>query len=54
MFISSSLSIALEFWSVKYTSIYEISKLNAFKNKFFDEITNNWPYNVLGTNETNV
>ena len=42
MFISSSVSGGLEFWSVNYTSIYENSELKVFKNKnFLGEIINN-------------
>ena len=32
MFILSSISSGLEFWSVNDTSIYKNSKLNVFKN----------------------
>ena len=47
----SSVSRGLKFWSVKYTSIYEISELNVFKNiTFLGEISNNWPNNSLGIN----
>ena len=31
--------------------MYENSKLNVFTNiKFLGEISNNWPYDLLGTN----
>ena len=51
IFILSSISIGLEFWSVNDTSIYENSKSKAFKNiKFLCEISNNWPKDLLGTN----
>ena len=47
----SSVSRGLEFWSVEYTSIYETSKLNVFKNiTFLGEISNNWPNKSLGIN----
>ena len=42
MFILSSISSALEFWSVNHTSIYENPELKVFKNMtFFYEISNN-------------
>ena len=51
MFILSSISSDLEFWSVNHTSIYENSELKVFKNiKFLGEISNHWPNNLLGTN----
>ena len=51
MFILSSISKGLEFWSVNHTSIYENSELNVFKYKFFlGKISNNWPKDLLGTN----
>ena len=51
MFILSSISSGLEFWSVNHTSIYENSESNVFKNrKFLGEISNNWPNDLLGTN----
>ena len=51
MFIVSSISRALEFWSVNHTSIYENSESNVFKNiKFLGEISNYWPKKLLGTN----
>ena len=51
MFILSSISRGLEFWSVTHTSIYENSKLKVFKNiSLLDKIDNNWPSDLLGTN----
>ena len=51
MFILSSISSSLEFWSVNHTSINENSTLNVFKNiKFLGEISGNWPNNLLITN----
>ena len=50
MFILSSISNGLEFWSVNHTSIHENSKLNVFKNiKLFGKISNSRPNNLLGT-----
>ena len=49
MFISSSISSGLKFWSVTHTSIYENSELNAFKNtKPLREIFSNWRNDLLG------
>ena len=51
MFILSSISSALEFWSVNYTSEYENSELNVFKNiKLWGEVSSNWPNDILGKN----
>ena len=51
MFILSSISSGLEFWSVNHKSIYENSESKDFKNiTFFGEISNNWPNDLLGTN----
>ena len=51
MFILSSISSGLEFWSVNQTSIYQNSELKLFKNiKFLGEPSNNWPNDLLGTN----
>ena len=51
MFILSSISRGLEFWSVTQTSMYENSKSKVFKNiKFWSEISNNWPNDLLETN----
>ena len=42
MFILSSISRGLDFWSVNHTLIYENSESKSFKNiKFFGEISNN-------------
>ena len=47
MFILTSISSNLEFWSVSHTSVYENSELNVFKNIiFFCEISSNWPNNI--------
>ena len=51
MFILSCISRGLESLSVTYTSVYENSELNVYKNvKCFDEISSNWPNDLLGTN----
>ena len=51
MLIVSFISSSLKFWSVNHTSIKENSELNGFyKIKFFGEISNNGPNNLLGTN----
>ena len=51
MFILSSISNSLEFWSVNHTSINENAELNIFKNiKFLEEICSNWPNSVIGIN----
>ena len=51
MFVLPCISSGFEFLSVSHTSIYENSELNVFKNtKFLDEISNNWPNDLLGTN----
>ena len=51
MFISSSVSRSLKFWSVTHTSINENSELNVFKNiKFLGEVSNNLPNDLLGAN----
>ena len=42
MFILSSKSSGLEFWSVNHTSMHENAESNVFKNtKFSGEISNN-------------
>ena len=52
MFILISISRGLKFWSGNHISIYENSELKVFKNiKFFGDISNNWPNDLLGTNE---
>ena len=51
MFILSSISSGLEFWSANHISIYENSESKGFKNvNFLGEISNNWPNDLLGTN----
>ena len=45
MFILSSISEGLEFWSVNHTLIYE----NCESRVFISEISNNWPNDLLGT-----
>ena len=51
MFILSSISKGLEFWSGNYTSIYENSESKGFKNiKFSGKISHNCPNNLLGIN----
>ena len=50
MFILSSISNGLKFWSVNNNSIYENSELNILKNiNVFGEIFSNWPNDLLGT-----
>ena len=50
MFILSSISSGLEYWFANHTSIYKHSKSKDFKNiKFWDEISNKWPNDLLGT-----
>ena len=49
--ILPSISRGLKFWLVNDTSIYKNSKSNIFKNiRFPDEISNNLPNNLFGTN----
>ena len=51
LFILSSISIGLEFWSVNHTSIYENSESKVIENMTFSgEISNKWPNDFLGTN----
>ena len=51
IFILSTTSSGLEFWSVNYTAIYENSESKVFKNiNFLGEISNNWLKDFLGTN----
>ena len=51
MFILSSISRRLEFWSVNHTSISENSESKHFKNiKFSGKICNNFPRDLLGIN----
>ena len=50
IFILSSISSGLEFWSVNHKSICENPEPNVFENvKFSGEILNNWPNDLLGT-----
>ena len=50
MFILPFISSGLEFWSVNQTSIYENSESKMFRNiRFLDEISNNWPNDLLET-----
>ena len=52
MFILSSISSSLEFWSVNHTSIYENSESNVFKNiNVLGKISNNWLNNLMYTND---
>ena len=51
IFVLSSISSGLEFWSVNHTSVYENSLLNVFKNiKLLGEISSNWPNDLVGVN----
>ena len=51
MFILSSISSRLDFWSVKHTSTCENFESNVFKSiRFLGEISSNWPNHLLGTN----
>ena len=51
MFILSSTTSNLKFWSVNHTLICENSESKGFKNMmFFGEISNNWSNDLLGTN----
>ena len=51
IFILSSISRGLDFWSVNYASIYENSESKTFQNiKLLGEISNNWPNDLLETN----
>ena len=48
MFILSSISSGLEFWSVSHTSIYENSELKVLKNIIFlGKTFNNLPNDLL-------
>ena len=48
MFILSSISSGLEFWSLNNNSVYKNSESKFFKNiKFLGKISNNWPNNLL-------
>ena len=49
MFVLSSISRGLEFWSVSHNSIYENSKSKVFGNiKLLGETFNKWPNDLLG------
>ena len=51
IFVLSSISSGLEFWSVNHISMYENSELNVFlKIHFLGEISSNWPNDLLGIN----
>ena len=51
IFIFSSTSSDLEFWSVNHTSICGDSESMVFKNMTFSiEIFNNWSNDLLGAN----
>ena len=51
MFILSSISRGLEFWSVNHTTIYENSESKIFGNiKFLGKVFNDWPNYLLETN----
>ena len=51
MFILSSISSSLKFWSVKNIWMYGNSELKVFKNiKFLAEISGNWLNDLLGIN----
>ena len=53
MFILSSISSGLEFWSVNHIQTISVNhtELKVFKNiKCLDEISNNWTNDLLGTN----
>ena len=54
MFILSTISSGLISWSVNHTSIYKNSESKVYKKiKFWDEISNNWLKDLLGTNVYN-
>ena len=51
MFISSSISIGLEYWSVNHTSLCNKTELKVFENrKCLGETSNNRLSDLLGTN----
>ena len=51
IYLLSSISSGLEFWSVNHISIYENSASKVFKHtKLLHELSNNWPHNFLGIN----
>ena len=50
MFVLSSISSGLEFWSVNHNLIYENYEWKVFKIiKFLGKICNNYPNDLLGT-----
>ena len=50
MFILSSISSGLEFWSVNHASIYKNSESKVIKNiNVLDETFNKWPSDLLVT-----
>ena len=50
MFVLSSISSGLEFWSVNHTPMHQNSESNVFKNiKFFGEISGNCLNDLLET-----
>ena len=51
MFILSSVSSGLDFFSVNHTGLYDNSESNIFKNrKFLVEISIKWPNDLLEKN----
>ena len=51
MFILSSISSGLKFWSVNHNSVNENSELRVFKNiKVLGKISSNLPNDLLRTN----
>ena len=51
MFILSSISSGLKFWSVNHISIFKNPKSKVSKNiTFLGEVSNTLPNNLLGTN----
>ena len=50
MFIFSSISSCVEFWSVSYTSVYENSESKVLKIYFLGEMSTNWPHDLLEIN----
>ena len=51
MFILSSISSSLEFWSVNHNAIYEKSELKGFKNiKLLGEISSGWTSDLFWPN----
>ena len=55
IFILSSISSVLEFWSVNYASIYGNSELKDFEQiKFLGETSSNWPNDLLQARLLNI